>query len=471
MKADLDTAGQSHLLQFWDNLTEEQKIALFADIRSLDLNKVNKNFENAMKTSSNETQSTLDALISPLPSDRVADINDRANVEQWRKSGYKLIADGKAAVLLLAGGQGTRLGTPDPKGMYDVGLPSHKSLYQLQAERIIRLQQLAAESAGTAKANLVWYIMTSDATYEKTKDFYETHNYFGINRDNVFIFIQETLPCMTLDGKIILASPYQISRAPNGNGGLFSSLERSGALKDMESRGIEYVHVYGVDNILVKLGDPVFLGYCSDKKVDCGNKVVAKAYPTEPVGVLCLCEGKLRVVEYSEITTATATKTDAEGKLVYNAGNIANHVFSVAFLRALVTEHEDALVHHVAKKKIPFVDLSTGQLVAPKEPNGVKLEMFVFDVFPFSKNVGVLNVNRDDEFSPLKNAPGTEKDSPETCRADLLRLHAKYIAKSGGRLGPNVQVEISPLVTYGGEGLEKYVSNKMFTTNTIIDPK
>ncbi|KJE88570.1 UDP-N-acetylhexosamine pyrophosphorylase-like protein 1 [Capsaspora owczarzaki ATCC 30864] len=470
LKAALAKHGQEHLLHFWPTLTDIQRSHLYADIKSLDLARVNLDFVAAMKTSGAESQSKLDALIAPLPADRVGSTTDKANAKQWRQHGLELIADGKCAVLLLAGGQGTRLGTADPKGMYDVGLPSHKSLYQLQGERIVRLQQLAAETSKKASVTLM-YVMTSDTTDAKTKEFFASHNNFGLRADQIFFFEQENIPCMSFEGKIILASPWQISRAPNGNGGLFSSMERSGALSDMEKRGIERVHVYGVDNVLVRLGDPVFFGYCSEKKVDCGNKVVAKAYPDEPVGVLCLCEGKLRVVEYSEITKETAARTNAAGELVFNAGNIANHMFSVPFLRALLTEHRDALVHHVAKKKIPFVDVASGQIVTPKEPNGVKLEMFVFDVFPLSTNSGALQVLRDEEFSPLKNAPGAGKDCPETCRADLLNLHASYVAAAGGRLLPDAAVEISPLVTYAGEGLEPYTMNKIFKDTTVVLPK
>jgi UDP-N-acetylglucosamine/UDP-N-acetylgalactosamine diphosphorylase len=235
------------------------------------------------------------------------------------------------AALLLAGGQGTRLGVSHPKGMFDVGLPSNKTLFQLQGERLRRLCHLAHELTGTA-CSIPWYIMTSEQTKEHTAAFFADHNYFGLEPADVFIFEQKTLPCFTPDGRIILQLPHQVARAPDGNGGLYDALRECRVLQKMRDRGVQYVHVYGVDNILVKIADPTFIGYCISKDAEAGAKVVQKSHPREAVGIICKVKGEFQVVEYSEISDAIANATTSDGRLKFSAGSICNHFFTVDFL-------------------------------------------------------------------------------------------------------------------------------------------
>ena len=272
---------------------------------------------------------------------------------------------------------------------------------------------------------------------------------------------------------MILESPSKIAVAPDGNGGLYAALRKPlsssdksrTVLSDLDRRGIKYVHGYCVDNCLVKVADPVFLGYCISKQADCAAKVVPKAHPNESVGVVARRGDKFSVVEYSEISKEQAERRTPAGELAFRAGNIANHFYTTAFLRSVHT-FEDELAFHIARKKIPYVD-EAGKTVKPPKPNGMKLEMFVFDVFPFTKRFQVLEVARNEEFSPLKNAPGTGSDDPDTSRRDLLAQHKRFLEAAGATLAEGVEIELSPVVSYAGEGLES-VKGKTFTKSGVV---
>lgn len=362
----------------------------------------------------------------------------------------------------MAGGQGTRLGVSYPKGMYKIGILSDKSLFQIQAERILKLQQLAFEK--TRKRGLItWYIMTSEMTKEATEKYFEDNKYFGLNKNNILMFNQGKLPCFDFDGKILMASKHEISQAPDGNGGLYRALRDRGVLTDMSQKGVNYLHAHSVDNILVKTADPIFLGYCISKNADCGAKVVRKTSPDEAVGVVCKVDDLFQVVEYSEITQKTSElKNPSNNQLLFNAGNICNHFFTRNFLEKVARENENELILHVAKKKIPYTN-KNGEKIKPLTPNGIKIEKFVFDVFKFTPDFVCWEVERHVEFSALKNGDEAGKDCPKTARDDLFKLHKIYVEKAGGKVNGN-EIELAPSVTYAGENLEKICKGVVFET-------
>jgi len=380
LRSQLQAVSQEHLLDFWQELSEPQQAELYNELADLDLEEVLEYFSRTV-AEMHTAGAKLDDKMQPLTESQCGSTAQSTDPElaHYESLSMTEISQGKVGILLLAGGQGTRLGTSYPKGMYDVGLPSNKTLFQLQAERIISLERLAEKRTGV-KGSITWYIMTSASTIQPTKEYFASNNYFGLSADNVVVFQQGTLPCFTFEGKMILADKHKLSVAPDGNGGLYRALRREGILGNMRDRGIKYIQLYCVDNILVKVGDPVFMGYCLSKGAECANKVVRKGFPTEAVGITCKVADQYQVVEYSEITPRSAERRNNDGSLTYSAANICIHFFTFEFLDRIVMENERSLEHHVAKKKIPFMN-SEGVLVKPDKPNGIKMEKFVFDVF------------------------------------------------------------------------------------------
>ncbi|KXL49751.1 hypothetical protein M433DRAFT_158119 [Acidomyces richmondensis BFW] len=436
---------------------------LFQQLESIDPEYINKIAERAIhppKSESDDHKPRLEQLPESVTTSTID--SEQEKLDKWFKSGLELISENKVAVVLMAGGQGTRLGSSAPKGCYDIGLPSKKSLFQLQAERIWRLQYLASKTYGKDAVVVPWYIMTSGPTRKPTQQFFEEHKYFGLDRNNVIFFEQGVLPCINMDGKILLETMARVAVAPDGNGGLYSALISNGVVQDMEQRGIQHIHAYCVDNCLVRVADPIFIGFSAEKDVDIATKVVRKRNAKESVGLILQKNGKPDVVEYSEIDNETAEAKDAKDSslLKFRAANIVNHYYSFRFLQS-IPNWAHRLPHHVAKKKIPSIpiDSKAGEQIKPDKPNGIKLEQFVFDCFPFltMDKFACMEVKREDEFSPLKNAPGTGEDDPGTSRKDIMEQGRRFLVAAGATVtseGEESGVEVSPRISYGGEGLE-----------------
>lgn len=476
LKQEYEAAGQAHVFTFFDELKTEERQNLIDQLKSIDPKRVNTIYKQSTDSIDDGAQSKIE--FEPPPKESLESIVEfkkpetDQNIQQWKSIGLKSIEAHKVGILLLAGGQGTRLGSSDPKGCYNINLPSQKSLFQIQAEKIISLQNLVGGSS-----IMPWYIMTSGPTRKPTEDFFRSKNFFGLKEENVIFFEQGVLPALTKEGKMFLETPSRVSVAPDGNGGLYAALRSSttcsagrSVLEDLEHRGVDYIHAYCVDNCLVKVADPIFLGYCITKKSPCGVKVVIKSDPHESVGVIALKNKRWSVVEYSEMPESIASSRSSNGELTFKSANIANHFYTLEFLKS-IESFESKLSYHVANKKIPHIDLKSKQLIKPTQPNGIKLELFIFDVFPFVDSLSLLEVDRSEEFSPLKNAPNTGTDDPQTSRRDLLAQQKRWLEAAGCRfLKPDLEVELSPIVTYSGEGLES-TNGKTIKESIYIESK
>lgn len=453
--------GQEDTFALWDELSFEERDLLVKDMESLDLPRLDRIIRCSLRS-----QGLPAATIEPVPEDTVSTVEGRTleQREKWWKMGLKAISEGKLAVLLLSGGQGTRLGSSDPKGCFNIGLPSRKSLFQLQAERILCVQRLAAQSINEGSGSGIqihWYIMTSPFTHDATHNFFEAHKYFGLEADQVTFFQQGTIPCISKDGRFIMETPYKVAKAPDGNGGVYSALKYSRLLEDMANRGVKYIDCYGVDNALVRVADPTFLGYFIDKGVAAATKVVRKAYPQEKVGVFVQRGkgGPLSVVEYSELDQSLSSEINQQtGRLRYCWSNVCLHMFTLDFLNQVANGLEKDSVHHLAEKKIPSIHGCT---------LGLKLEQFIFDAFSYAPSTALYEVIREEEFAPVKNANGSNFDTPDSARLLLLRLHSRWVVAAGGFLTHSVPlyatgVEISPLVSYVGENLEAICRGRTF---------
>lgn len=450
--------GQEHAFDLWDELSADERSQLVNDIESLDLSRTDRIIRCSLRS-----HGLPAAVIEPVLEGCVSTVEERRleDRERWWKAGLKAISEGKLAVLLLSGGQGTRLGSSDPKGCFNIGLPSGKSLFQLQAERILCVQKLASQGKGESSVQIHWYVMTSPFTDESTRKFFESHKYFGLESEQVTFFQQGAIPCVSKDGRFVMESPFGVAKAPDGNGGVFSALKISKLLEDMSMRGVKYLDCYGVDNALVRVADPTFLGYFIDKGVAAAAKVVRKAYPQEKVGVFVRRGkgGPLTVVEYSELDPSPASAINQEtGRLRFCWSNACLHLFTLDFLHQVANGLEKDSVYHLAEKKIPSIH---GHTI------GYKLEQFIFDAFPYAPSTALYEVLREEEFAPVKNANGSNFDTPDSARLLVLRLHSRWVVAAGGFLTHSVPlyatgVEVSPLCSYAGENLEPICRGRTF---------
>lgn len=351
-------------------------------------------------------EKTQRGKFEPLGATELQEIKERK--EEFRNAGLEAIRGGKVGAVLLAGGQGTRLGFDKAKGMFNIGVT--KNLYIF--EQLIANLMNVKEEAG------VWiplYIMTSDKNDAQTRAFFEEHNYFGYHSDYIRFFVQEMVPAVSFDGDVLMETEDSLSMSPNGNGGWFQSMLGAGLDKDLKEKGVEWLNVFAVDNVLQRIADPVFVGATILSGCVSGAKVVRKVSPYERVGAMCLEDGKPSIVEYYELTQEMAEAADANGTLLYGFGVILNYLFRVDKLMEIVSKK---LPVHIVEKKVPYLD-ENGKLQKPEEPNAYKFETLILDMVYMMDNCLPFEVEREKEFAPVKNAVGT--DSVESARELLKR--------------------------------------------------
>jgi UDP-N-acetylglucosamine/UDP-N-acetylgalactosamine diphosphorylase len=434
----LENNNQSHLLAFCNQLDQAQRHRLLAQISNLDFAEIDEWIARIVKKTA---PLDLPADLTPAPSYTPAptDPQQKQIYAHARKLGKNLIAAGKVAAFVVAGGQGTRLGFDGPKGNFPISPLKNKTLFQIFAETIAAVQK-------KYQTTCPWYIMTSPLNHSETIEIFQTNDYYGLDPNRVFLFQQGTLPNFALDGKILLADKANIASSPDGHGGSLKALFKSGALEHMKKHGVEFISYWQIDNPLVNILDPLFIGLHARDHAQMSSKAVIKTQPKEKVGNFCLVDGKVTVIEYSDLPDHLAEKTNPDGSLVFQLGSIAIHIINRTFVEKL-NAAGFSLPLHRAVKRIPHID-HQGRPVEPTEPNGVKLETFIFDALPLTSNSIILQTHRDQEFAPAKNAAGT--DSAQTARQMMIDRAADWLESAGltvprkGDGSPDCIIEIAP---------------------------
>jgi UDP-N-acetylglucosamine/UDP-N-acetylgalactosamine diphosphorylase len=431
----LERHSQSHLLAFWDQLNPAQRQGLLEQIQRVDWPKIDGWVADFVKKT---TPARIDLNFVPAPF-YPADPERKRKCAEAARLGRELISTGKVAAFVVAGGQGTRLGFDGPKGDFPISPIKNKTLFRIFAETIAAVSKKYSTSCR-------WYIMTSPLNHAETREVFRANDYYGLDAESTFIFQQGTLPNFGFDGKILLADKASISCSPDGHGGSIKALYQSGALEDMKKHGVEFVSYFQVDNPLVNLFDPLFVGLHALDGAEMSSKGIMKRDPKEKVGNFCLVDGRVTVIEYSDLPDELAERRAPDGSLVFQLGSIAIHIISRTFAEKLNAEGFSLPLHR-AIKEIPHID-ENGKPVEPDRPNGIKLESFIFDALPLTSRSVILETIRSQEFAPTKNAAGV--DSVETTRQMMVARAADWLQSAGITIpekqdgSPDCLLEIAP---------------------------
>lgn len=393
-KKKLSAAGQEHVLQYYGELDDEQRRGLLEQIDNTDFS--------VLSSLEDGKDGNARGKITPLAAMQLREI--RSKEQEFYKLGLEAVREGKVGAVLLAGGMGTRLGSDDPKGMYNIGITRDVYIFQRLIENLMDVVRKAG-------AWVPLYVMTSDKNHEATTSFLKKHDYFGYNSEYITFFMQEMAPACDREGKVYMEEKWKISTSPNGNGGWYSSMHKWGIADKAINDGVEWLNVFAVDNVLQRIADPCFVGAVIASNCAAGAKVVRKCAPDEKVGVMCLEDGRPSIVEYYEMTEELMNAKDENGDPAYYFGVILNYLFRISDLEKI---REKKLPLHVVEKKIPFID-NEGVLHKPEVPNGYKFEQLVLDMIHELDGCLPFEVERNKEFAPIKNAVGV--DSVESARA------------------------------------------------------
>lgn len=397
-KEKLEKYGQEHVLKYYDELSEAQKEALLEQIAATDMS--------ILDSCRHREELAKKGVISPLAAMQLSEIKEKE--EDFTKVGLDAIRAGKVGAVLLAGGMGTRLGSDNPKGMYNVGLTRELYIFECLINNLL-------EVVRQADTWIHLFVMTSDKNNDATISFLKEHKFFGYQEEYVHFFEQEMAAATDYSGKIYLEEKGKLSTSPNGNGGWFISMKNAGLLDFVEKQGIEWMNVFAVDNVLQRIADPCFVGATIEKNCTVGAKVVRKNAPDEKVGVMCLEDGRPSIVEYYELTEDLMNARDENGDPAYNFGVILNYLF---YVPELIGISDRQLPLHIVEKKIPYLN-EAGELVKPEAPNGYKFENLVLDMIHQMSSCLPFEVVREKEFAPIKNKTGV--DSVESARALLKK--------------------------------------------------
>lgn len=453
----LAPAGQEHLLQFWDQLAPDQQAELAQQIDALDLElfaTLQQKYGGLKQSGASQVGdhrahwAALAARATSPPALRL----DGSGVDFTKKQaiarGEELLRAGQVGMMLVAGGLGTRLGWDEPKGMFPIGPLSQRPLFQVFIESLLAVRK-------KYQAAIPLYVMTSPATDQKTRAFLAEHQNFGLPASDVFYFCQATM--FAVDDRferILLAAPGEVALAPDGHGGMLRALERSGGLQDCVRRGITTLFYGQIDNPLLQVCDPLLLGSHRLADSEMTTQVVQKRRPLERVGVLVAADGRVQMIEYSDLPEEHARETLADGSLKFWAGNLAVHVFDVNLLQRAASQ-ADALPFHIAHKKTPYVN-EQGQPITPVKENAFRFERFIFDLLHLAERALVVEVDPAEAFAPVKNADSESTDNPRLAKAALIALHRRWLQAAGVKITGDVPVEINPLFAAStGELAEK----------------
>ena len=448
----LEAHGQSHLLAFYDELPPERRELLLEQIQGINFDQLEDWIQRYVRR---PPRMEVPQDINPP---EIVPNGGGAEARTARKRGLELLGAGKVAVFTVAGGQGTRLGYEGPKGCLPASPVVKKPLFRLFAEQI--------RAAGLREgATIPWYILTGPTNDTATRAHFRQNAFWGFDPNDVIFIKQGTIPAIDFDGKLMLNRKYRLAVNPDGHGGSLTALRRSGALDDMARRGIEIISYFQVDNPLVSCIDPLFLGLHELNVAEMSAKSLPKRGPMEKLGNFCLIDGKVCVIEYSDLPETLARNCNTDGRLKFSAGSIAVHLFNRSFVERLTSEGRCSLPLHRAEKKVSHIHPRTGKPVHPERPNAVKLEMFVFDALPLAKKTMIYEVRREEEYSPIKNAEG--EDSFTTSLHDQVRRAGAWLGSAGITIprDANGQVaaalEISPLFADSAEVLAAKVDKNI----------
>lgn len=399
----LSAVGQEHVLKYYEELSGNQQKELLDQIDNTDFS--------VLASLKEKGEAGRRGEITPLAAMQLSQIREKE--QEFRKAGLEAIQKGKVGAVLLAGGMGTRLGSDNPKGMYNIGITKEVYIFQRLIENLFVVVREAGEWVPL-------YVMTSDKSHEATTRFLKEHDYFGYNSEYITFFVQDMAPACDYEGKIYMEEKWKMATSPNGNGGWYSSMYKWGVAQKALADGVEWLNVFAVDNVLQRIADPCFVGAVIKNDCAVGAKVVRKCTPDEKVGVMCLEDGRPSIVEYYDLTEELMNAKDENGDPAYNFGVILNYLFRISDLEQI---RERALPLHVVEKKIPFLDES-GSLQKPDKPNGYKFEQLVLDMIHELDSCLPFEVERNKEFAPIKNATGVDsvESARELCKENGIEL-------------------------------------------------